>query len=56
MDESQRQKMEELFQQRLRIFATSNLDHPTGKGGVAIVLNKEIVDARAATENLIKEG
>ena len=56
MDDFRRQKVEELFQQRLRIFATGDPDHPTGKGGVAIVLNKEIVDAATATEAIVKEG
>ena len=56
MDEFRRQKIEELFQQRLRIFASGDLENPTGKGGVAITLNREIVDAAAATETVVIEG
>ena len=46
MDEPRRQKIEDLFQQRLRILATSDPEHPTARGGVAIALNKEIVEAQ----------
>ncbi|EPT04439.1 hypothetical protein FOMPIDRAFT_1091164, partial [Fomitopsis schrenkii] len=56
MDERRRQQVEDLFCQRIRIFATGDPDNPTGKGGVAIVLNKELVDAMAATAVTIKEG
>lgn len=56
MDKERRRQVEGLFQRRLRIFATGNPEHPTGKGGVAIVLNKDIVRAEEATATTLKEG
>ncbi|EPS96358.1 hypothetical protein FOMPIDRAFT_1032406 [Fomitopsis schrenkii] len=56
MNEERRCKVENLFAQRLRIIATGDPENPTGKSGVAIVLNKEIVNMQNVVATTVYEG
>lgn len=56
LDEERRDKLNEHFAQRLQISITSDPESPTAKGGVAIVLNKEMVDTQMASTHVVKAG
>lgn len=52
LNEERKTNIESLFGKRLRVFYTADPTNPTGKGGVAIVLNRDLTN----TENvLVKE-
>ncbi|KAJ7601953.1 Endonuclease/exonuclease/phosphatase, partial [Mycena polygramma] len=44
MTEERKAKVEKLFAKRLKIFISSDPDNPTGKGGIAVVLNRELTN------------
>ncbi|KAK0478559.1 hypothetical protein IW261DRAFT_1309593, partial [Armillaria novae-zelandiae] len=44
LTERQCEEIEKLFARRMKIIFTANPDNPTGKGGVAIVLNKQLMN------------
>ncbi|EIN09247.1 hypothetical protein PUNSTDRAFT_44642 [Punctularia strigosozonata HHB-11173 SS5] len=43
MDDQRRDEIETLFTNRLRVFVSPDPDNPTGKAGVAIVVNKQLI-------------
>jgi hypothetical protein len=45
MDSKRQQEIEELFKKHLLIQASGDPDSPSRRGGVAIVLNREIINA-----------
>ena len=49
-------QLEHLFSRRMKIFFSENAENPTGKGGVAVVLNKQFVLAAEATAMEIVPG
>ncbi|KAF5348039.1 hypothetical protein D9758_010077 [Tetrapyrgos nigripes] len=56
MDESRRQKIQDKFSKRLVLRCSSNPDSPRAKGGVAIVLNKDLVDTSVLDETEVVPG
>ncbi|KAF5318883.1 hypothetical protein D9758_019008 [Tetrapyrgos nigripes] len=56
MDERRRQKVQDKFSKRLVIRCSANPDSPRAKGGVAVVLNKDLVDSRIINETEIIPG
>ncbi|KAF5343921.1 hypothetical protein D9758_012103 [Tetrapyrgos nigripes] len=56
MDENRRQTVQDKFSKRLVIRCSADPDSPRAKGGVAIVLNKDLVDARILDETEIIPG
>ncbi|KAK0471007.1 Endonuclease/exonuclease/phosphatase [Armillaria novae-zelandiae] len=44
LTERQSEELENLFARRMKIRFTANPDNPTGKGGVAIVINKQLTN------------
>ncbi|KAL4255818.1 hypothetical protein AB1N83_014347 [Pleurotus pulmonarius] len=56
MDEDRRDQMEHLFGRRIRILASADIESPTQKAGVAIVLNKSLIKAETATIKTIIPG
>ncbi|KMR56492.1 hypothetical protein, partial [Staphylococcus aureus] len=56
LKESDREDLENRFSRRLRIFASADPVNPTGKSGVAVALNKAIVETEKATAIEIVPG
>ncbi|KAF5345463.1 hypothetical protein D9758_013660 [Tetrapyrgos nigripes] len=56
MDEDRRCEVEEKFSRRLVRQSSADPDRPRGKGGVAIVLNKQLVDATVLEKKEIIPG
>jgi exonuclease III len=56
MNEERRSEIEDLFKNRLRIGASWDKDAPTRVGGVAIVINKDILDASKVTYEELTAG
>lgn len=56
MDEERQHQVEQLFSKRMKVFSTANPENPTGKGGVAIVLNKHNLETDSAQSSVIVAG
>ncbi|KAF5335924.1 hypothetical protein D9758_018332 [Tetrapyrgos nigripes] len=56
MDERRRQKVQDKFSKRLVIRCSADPDSPRARGGVAIVLNKDLVDSEILEETEIIPG
>ena len=56
MSPERREQVETLFGRRLTIFSSEDPDHPTSRGGVAVVLNKNLVNTAAAKAVTIVPG
>src|ERR1700761_1750674 len=54
--EAKRAETEECFSGRLKIYASAHPDNPPGKAGVAIVLNRQLVDTTGAKATEIIPG
>ncbi|KAJ7094885.1 hypothetical protein C8R43DRAFT_832123, partial [Mycena crocata] len=47
LDDSRKSEVEKLFSKRLKIFVSPDPENPTGKGGVAIVLNRDLANTNS---------
>ncbi|KAJ7133771.1 Endonuclease/exonuclease/phosphatase, partial [Mycena crocata] len=47
MDDKRRETVENLFKKSLKVFSSADPENPTGKGGVAIVLNRKLTNVNA---------
>jgi ribonuclease HI/exonuclease III len=56
MSEGRREEMESLFAKRIRIFSSADVTNPTGRAGIAIVLNTERINAEGVTMEEITPG
>ncbi|KAH9833130.1 uncharacterized protein C8Q71DRAFT_712914, partial [Rhodofomes roseus] len=56
MDDTRRAMIETVFGQRLSIHSSADEVNPTGKGGVAIVLNKDVIQTTNVKTHIVKAG
>ncbi|KAF5376294.1 hypothetical protein D9615_008538 [Tricholomella constricta] len=56
LTEERRDELEKLFSKRMKIFISKDPDNPTGRAGIAIVLNKEITNITGAKMTEIVPG
>ncbi|KAJ7231631.1 Endonuclease/exonuclease/phosphatase [Mycena rebaudengoi] len=56
MTEERRSEVEKLFSKRLKIFISSNPENPTQRGGIAVVLNRELTNTNGVKTWEISPG
>ncbi|KAF8895866.1 Endonuclease/exonuclease/phosphatase, partial [Gymnopilus junonius] len=56
LDETRQRQLHQLFGKRMKIYYSSNLETPTRKEGVAIVINKQLLDTTQTQEKSIIPG
>ncbi|KAF8902961.1 Endonuclease/exonuclease/phosphatase [Gymnopilus junonius] len=56
LDDGRRMQLESLFSRRMKIHCSPDPENPTRRGGVAIVVNKQILDTSSMRERVIIPG
>lgn len=56
LNEDRRVDIEKLFGRRMKVLYSADLDNPTGRGGVAIVLNRDLINVRESSMIEISAG
>jgi exonuclease III len=56
MDNERQDQVDHVFSKRLKIHSSANPENPTGRGGVAVVLNKGLVNANDSKATVIVPG
>ncbi|KAF8957775.1 Endonuclease/exonuclease/phosphatase, partial [Flammula alnicola] len=56
MDGTRCAEIENLFGKRMKVHCTANEENPTGKGGVAIVINRQLLNANQSRATVIVPG
>jgi hypothetical protein len=56
MNEERQSQVDSVFSKRMKIYSSANPENPTGKGGVAVVINKGLLDTRGSNATVIVPG
>ena len=56
MNDERQSQVEHIFSKRMKIHSSANPENPTGKGGVAVVLNKGLMDTKDSKATVIVPG